>query len=114
MEYDNEDTRAFWSNAQTNEQHFGLLSFDRYKVSVNGTDDWEDGQVIYEKESGPMNSVTMDHDERYVYLKTKIEDMDETFWERNSLQYHFSVRENEGIPVTVKMDDSRKFYPIFV
>ena len=34
MDYDNPDRRPYWSNAQTSEQQFGLLSFDRHKVQT--------------------------------------------------------------------------------
>ena len=37
MDYDNPDRRPYWSNAQTGEQQFGLLSFDRHKVKVDET-----------------------------------------------------------------------------
>ncbi len=36
MDYDNPNQRPYWSNAQTNEQQFGLLSFDQHKVQVDG------------------------------------------------------------------------------
>ncbi|WZL72715.1 hypothetical protein QBE52_16870 [Clostridiaceae bacterium 35-E11] len=49
MDYDNPDRRPFWSNAQTNEQQFGLLSFDpgkRLKVKVDGQrEDWEQAKI---------------------------------------------------------------------
>ena len=31
MDYDHPDRRPFWDNIQTNEQHFGLLCFDRHE-----------------------------------------------------------------------------------
>ncbi|WP_424236816.1 hypothetical protein [Bhargavaea ginsengi] len=69
MDYDNPDRRPFWSNAQTNEQQFGLLSFDRLKVQVDGeVSDWN-GQPLYKKEDGPVRAVYVDHDERYLYVR---------------------------------------------
>lgn len=69
VDYDNPDRRPFWSNAQTNEQQFGLLSFDRLKINVDGNaEEWE-AEAIYEKESGDIHSLIVDHDERYLYIR---------------------------------------------
>lgn len=92
MDLDNPDRRPYWSNAQTNEQQFGLLSFDRLKIRVDGsTEDWEasESAPLYEKESGPLQSygdgqdgqrtlskVFVDHDERYLYLRLDFKEMD--------------------------------------
>lgn len=63
MDYDNPDRRPFWSNAQTSEQQFGLLSFDRHKVKVDGdTAEWT-APALYE------DRLFVDHDERYLYLR---------------------------------------------
>ncbi|KHF29943.1 hypothetical protein LR68_01422 [Anoxybacillus sp. BCO1] len=75
MDYDNPDRRPFWSNAQTNEQQFGLLSFDPAEnetmmIKVDGRkEDWafqqiapafqQDGRALY-----------MTSDERYVTFVT--------------------------------------------
>lgn len=73
VDYDNPDRRPYWSNAQTNEQQFGLLSFDRHKVKVDGeTDEWE-VEPLYKKEDGSINSLYVDHDERYLYLRLDYE-----------------------------------------
>jgi hypothetical protein len=92
MDLDNPDRRPYWSNAQTNEQQFGLLSFDRLKIRVDGsTEDWEASETaaLYEKESGPiqpaddgqdeqrtLSKVYVDHDERYLYLRVDYKEMD--------------------------------------
>ncbi len=77
MDYDDPNRRPFWSNAQTNEQQFGLLSFDRLKVKVDGeTDDWE-GEPLYGKESGDLQKLYVDHDERYLYIRLDIDNMKE-------------------------------------
>ncbi|WP_203363598.1 hypothetical protein [Bacillus sp. REN10] len=66
MDYDNPNRRPFWSNAQTNEQQFGLLSFDRNKIKVDGeTKDWRGTNPFYHNE----NSFYIDHDERYLYFR---------------------------------------------
>lgn len=72
MEYDNPDRRPFWSNAQTNEQQFGLMSFDRDKIKVDGSfGDWEDSEPLYETET---EALWMDHDEKFVYFRIDRED----------------------------------------
>lgn len=70
MDFDMALRRPFWSNAQTNEQHFGLLAFDpgesksiRY---VDGQfDDWRDSTSLFETD---QLSLHVAYDERYVYL----------------------------------------------
>ena len=101
MDYDNPDRRPFWSNAQTNEQHFGLLNFDRLKVKINGTDDWTDGQTILDRPDGRMTNLTMDHDERYLYVKSEFAEMDASFWDNHQFEMYLSTREEEGIDVTL-------------
>ncbi|MGM0898905.1 MAG: hypothetical protein ACQEV0_13455 [Bacillota bacterium] len=98
MDYDNPDERPFWSNAQTNEQQFGLLSFDRHKVKVDGEDDWQEDSVLHEKQDGSLRSLSMDSDERYVYAKVQFDPQAE-WWEEDSFHLYFSVRENEGIEI---------------
>lgn len=70
MDYDNPDRRPFWSNAQTNEQQFGLLSFDRHKIRINGKgDDWSSRSILYEQRDGELKALYVDHDERYLYIR---------------------------------------------
>lgn len=69
MDYDNPDRRPYWSNAQTNEQQFGLLSFDRHKIKVDGKiSDWKT-LALYQKAEGEMKALYVDHDERYLYIR---------------------------------------------
>lgn len=73
MDYDNPDRRPFWSNVQTNEQRFGLLSFDPLKIRLNGDkEDWIT-EPIYEKEAGDLKALYTDHDETYLYVRLDIE-----------------------------------------
>ncbi|OZI12627.1 hypothetical protein CEW92_05580 [Bacillaceae bacterium SAS-127] len=66
MDYDDPDRRPFWSNSQTNEQQFGLLSFDRHKIKVDGQiKDWKGTNPLYSNEKG----LHVDHDERYLYFR---------------------------------------------
>ncbi|MFC4320378.1 hypothetical protein [Litchfieldia salsa] len=76
MAYDNKNQRVYWSNAQTNEQQFGMLSFDpaeSYKkmIKVDGNEnDWKKNMTkkMYESE-GLLSNLSVTHDERYLYLK---------------------------------------------
>jgi hypothetical protein len=69
MDYDNPDRRPYWSNAQTNEQQFGILSFDRNKIKVDGdTGEWQT-DPLYQKNEGVMKSLYVDYDERYLYIR---------------------------------------------
>lgn len=73
-DYDNPDRRPYWSNAQTNEQQFGLMSFDRLKIKVDGKEeDWENEPVNEGK-----TTLSIDHDERYLYVKVKGEQLKNT------------------------------------
>ncbi|WP_052728250.1 hypothetical protein [Domibacillus tundrae] len=68
MDLDDPDRRPFWSNAQTNEQQFGLMSFDRLLVKTDGNvNDWEEVKPFYEKE----DNLYVTHDERYLYIRSK-------------------------------------------
>ncbi|WP_312097174.1 hypothetical protein [Niallia sp.] len=78
MEYDNPDRRPFWSNLQTNEQHFGLLSFDpgKYEPSIyidGNLKDWEKLQVppLYSAISGDsgMQSIYVNSDEQQLNIR---------------------------------------------
>ncbi|HWO97435.1 MAG TPA: hypothetical protein VNM45_14100 [Bacillus sp. (in: firmicutes)] len=71
MDYDNPDRRPFWSNAQTSEQQFGLLSFDRHKIRVDGsTEEWKTSPLYAGKE---IKALYADHDERYLYLRLDLQ-----------------------------------------
>jgi len=71
MDYDDPNRRPFWSNAQTNEQQFGLLSFDRLKVKVDGnTEEWK-GTQLYDTTPSDSTDFAVDYDEKYLYLKIK-------------------------------------------
>ena len=64
----------YWSDVQTNQQHFGLLSFEPGKdKSISYIDgdisEWND-RVIVSNKNG--NSISFQYDERYIYLMVKI------------------------------------------
>jgi len=60
----------YWSDYQTNEQYFGLLSFDPGKEEsicyVNGDfSDWNEEDKVFENKTG---SLSMKYDERFIYF----------------------------------------------
>jgi hypothetical protein len=88
MQLDNPDRRPFWSNAQTGEQQFGLLSFDpgdeKTALYVDGeTSDWEKANLspLPMKTATPVRTLDdydqqrrieqwyVSSDERYVYFR---------------------------------------------
>ncbi|WP_409288664.1 hypothetical protein [Peribacillus sp. SCS-37] len=77
MDADNPDRRPFWNNVQTNEQHFGLLSFDPGKegasIAVDGSDrDWASAggkAADFKPADDEIESVMVSADEGYVYIK---------------------------------------------
>ena len=74
MDLDNPDQRPYWSNAQTNEQQFGILSFDTLKKKVDGdTSDWFGHTPLYEAD-GETEKMYVDADERYLYIRMDMED----------------------------------------
>ncbi|MBB5179237.1 hypothetical protein HNQ44_000659 [Planomicrobium koreense] len=97
MDYDNADRRPFWSNAQTNEQQFGLLAFDRHKVKVDGEDDWDSGTALYKDDKGKIKSLAADHDERYLYIKTTFNEDAKEWLGKDTFNLYFSIREDGGI-----------------
>ncbi len=84
MDLDNPDRRPYWSNAQTCEQEYGLLSFDRLKVKVDGMiKDWKKNKVtpIYTADKNNIDkikNVYMDHDEKYIYFGIEYKDLETT------------------------------------
>lgn len=69
MQLDNPDRRPYWSNIQTNEQRFGLLSFDILKKPLDGNrEKWENENLLYENTNGELKTLFMDHDETYLYF----------------------------------------------
>ncbi|MFI8687914.1 hypothetical protein [Rossellomorea sp. NPDC077527] len=82
MDYDNPDRRPFWQNAQTNEQQFGMLSFDPGQsktdmIHVDGrSEDWTYNGIkpAFNKEG---HSMYMTSDERFVYVRLDSEEISE-------------------------------------
>ncbi|NEY72231.1 hypothetical protein G4D63_10895 [Bacillus mesophilus] len=98
MKYDNPNRRPFWSNIQTSEQNYGLLSFDPSdQIKVDGdAEDWDDTAVkIYESDDDShIQQVLMNHDERYVYVR--IDYNQPIDWEKDRSYVLFNTIPNQG------------------
>ncbi|GAE36868.1 hypothetical protein [Halalkalibacter akibai] len=96
MDYDNTDRRPYWSNAQTNEQQFGLLGFDRLKIKVDGEiDDWET-DPLYPYSNGSLEQLFVDSDERYLYLRLDLSERVHMGEENLRPVFMFDVHPNQG------------------
>ncbi|MGA9225306.1 MAG: hypothetical protein WB217_03085, partial [Mesobacillus sp.] len=76
MDYDNPERRPYWANRQTNEQNFGLMSFESGKLSssifVDGRKkDWDKKaiQPLAKSSSGDLRQVFADSDAAYLNLR---------------------------------------------
>ncbi|OZS77606.1 hypothetical protein CF394_10375 [Tetzosporium hominis] len=108
MDYDNPERRPYWSNQQTNEQHFGLLSFDSMKVKVDGDfEDWAEEEAHTKKSSVELK---VSHDETYLYLNLlgiKETDLAQILLDTIPDQGNKTVRDvkfQEGIDFQVSLD----------
>ena len=96
MEYDNPNRRPFWTNLQTGEQHFGLLSFDpgtKLKVKVDGkSDDWKklNSKSVY-KPSKKLKALNITSDEGYLYLHVSAKELED-----QKLYFLFNTINNQG------------------
>ncbi|KUP09644.1 hypothetical protein Q73_01805 [Bacillus coahuilensis m2-6] len=105
---DNPDRRPYWSNAQTNEQQFGLLSFDptshkTSQIQVDGrTGDWEFNNIS-PLLSSETESLSVTSDERYLYILLQMNEITED--SRTTIV--FDTIHNQGqssLPFTDKVD----------
>lgn len=96
MDLDDPNRRPFWSNAQTNEQHFGLLNFDRLRIQTDGqVEDWNGIDPVYQSDNGQISALYTTHDERYLYLR--IDGNDSNHWlGKNKPQFLFDVTPISG------------------
>ncbi|MRH43353.1 hypothetical protein GH741_11755 [Aquibacillus halophilus] len=70
MDLDDPDRRQFWSNVQTNEQRFGMLSFDQLKINVDGElTDWNELTEVttIDSEQSGIDQIQLTQDETYLY-----------------------------------------------
>jgi hypothetical protein len=106
LELDNPDRRPYWSNAQTNEQQFGLLSFDRHKVKLDGeTTDWKNTEAFYDAPAGnqsELQSLKVHHDERYLYLNVRMSESAVQDWEKKDILFLFDNGKEGGNTVSAK------------
>ncbi|WP_394237035.1 hypothetical protein [Niallia oryzisoli] len=94
MDYDNPDRRPYWDNIQTNEQHFGLVSFDpdteETQLRVDGDpSDWKargTEPVGVSNEKGPIQRVYMASDAGGLVLRI---DYDKELWKEE--EFHASI-----------------------
>ncbi|WP_270180795.1 hypothetical protein [Alkalihalobacillus sp. CinArs1] len=102
MDYDNPDRRPFWSNDQTNEQQFGLLSFDpgeTLKVKVDGdVTDWEDAGIkpLVTSDNGNFEKLYMTSDEKYIYFRLDYENMTPELLEEEHTALLFNTIGQQG------------------
>ncbi|MGB7459253.1 MAG: family 2 glycosyl transferase [Carnobacterium jeotgali] len=95
MDFDLPDRRPFWSNTQTNEQHFGLLAFDsgdkKSTVYIDGdVSDWSEKNIISKEQD---HSVSVKSDEKYVYVKVEMPGFD---FNSDQLMIGIDVKEGQG------------------
>jgi hypothetical protein len=100
MDYDNPDRRPFWDNIQTNEQHFGLLSFEpdtkETQLQVDGNpQDWKarKEQPVHSDENGPIKDVYVSSDSRALYIRL---DYDEAQWNEFKVSILLDTIQNQG------------------
>ncbi|GAA0781926.1 family 2 glycosyl transferase [Hathewaya limosa] len=77
MDMDDPHSRAYWADKMTNEQFFGLLSFDsgenKSTVYVDGNiEDWEEKDLVTK---GDKIRLYMKSDEAYLYLRVNKENL---------------------------------------
>ncbi|PRR81687.1 family 2 glycosyl transferase [Clostridium vincentii] len=95
MGLDIADRRAYWNNTQTNEQHFGLLSFDSGKKEstcyVDGDiNDW-DGTSAVSTNNG--TELYVKSDETYLYFMVKSSNFD---FAKDNLFIPIDTIQNQG------------------
>ncbi|MFD2129922.1 hypothetical protein ACFSKI_01445 [Pseudogracilibacillus auburnensis] len=127
MDYDNPDERPYWDNIQTNEQHFGLLSFDPQTeetlIKLDGKiDDWEarEEKTIYIGNDDMIKQIFMTSDERGIYVRMEFDPnkwnvkeqdtfllLDTTKEQGQSSEQDIKNLETEGIDFVVKIEDKQ-------
>lgn len=94
MDLDLPERRPYWKNVQTNEQMFGLLTFEPGEKSsvcyVDGDDsEWNDSGLINENNI----SLSVSSDEAYIYFKVNLKDFN---FENDTLYIPIDIKENQG------------------
>ncbi|WP_053362434.1 hypothetical protein [Bacillus sp. FJAT-27251] len=90
MDYDNPDRRPYWDNVQTNEQHFGLLSFEpntkKTQLHVDGNpSDWKarNHKPAYSSGETLIKEIYISSDARGLYIRM---DVNEEQWDEKELK----------------------------
>ncbi|MCA0173616.1 hypothetical protein [Bacillus sp. RAR_GA_16] len=102
MDFDNEDRRPFWSNDQTNEQQFGLLSFDpgkQLKIKIDGDlEDWKNEKPLFESKNKDQNLQRsfMTSDEKYIYFRLDYQTMSVEQLEKDKTMLLFDTINGQG------------------
>jgi hypothetical protein len=103
MDLDNPNRRPFWNNVQTNEQHFGLLSFEssslEKQIYVDGEQgDWQKLNVapVYQSEdsSALIQQVDVHSDLGYLYAKLIFNQP--INWEKDDIHFVLDTLPNQG------------------
>ncbi len=104
MHLDMPDHRPLWSNVQTNEQRFGLVSFDPNVISIDGVvEDWENVDPLFEREdSEDISALYVTHDEAYLYVRLDYNDTIDI--DNLNTMILFNTVENQGITSVVGND----------
>lgn len=106
-QFDNPEKRAYWFNAQTYEEQYGLLAFDSSLEDIfslgGAVDDWRkiepliDDKDTFSSGLGTVDSLQVVSDEKYLYMKIDIEGMrDKSFWNEHEAMIAFDVIPNQG------------------
>ncbi|NLU08297.1 MAG: family 2 glycosyl transferase [Clostridiales bacterium] len=95
MDLDLSDRRPYWSNAQTNEQEFGLLAFDpgnnKSICYVDGdTSDWKDDKPLVNDDNMKLY---VKSDEKYLYIMADIKGFN---FEKDKLFLPIDITPNSG------------------
>lgn len=101
MDYDDPNRRPYWANLQTNEQRFGLISFDPGKQGQNMTVDGEIGdwltnvvKPLYENDKSLIQKVYVHSDEQAVYFR--LDYQDKINWKKESVHLLLDTIGNQG------------------
>jgi len=95
MDYDVAERRPYWSNAQTNEQEFGLLAFDPgAKTSICYVDgdisDWKNISPIFANDTLKL---WVNSDEKYMYFRVNKKNFDPS---KDKLYLPIDTIKNQG------------------
>ncbi|RFU65865.1 hypothetical protein [Peribacillus glennii] len=103
MDFDNPDRRPFWSNVQTNEQHFGLLAFEPgnrgHAMNTDGNvADWKMNNIPPFYESADSDSLLKNmyvtSDEAYVHIR--LDHRKPVDWNENKTLVLFDTISGQG------------------